>query len=502
MAPVLALAAVTAVMLLMRDRLDKAHVALMYILVVLGGSLAGRVAGIGIGAMAFLLFNYLFLPPLYTFVVTDPLDWLVLLTFLATSVVAAELLHRQRVQTQLAERRGRELDQMATLGAETLNATRAEHALLAIARLIRAQVSVDRCELFVRAGNARVDIADTDSDQAGLLQREAPTAGLMAYVAESGRAAIARADGTVHVLEARADVPRQLSDGAQAYAMPLSAGGAVVGVLRISTGRGLTLSFDQHRVLDGLSYYAALAIERLRLERTEETAEELRRLDRLKDSLLAAVSHDLRTPLTTIKALAHEIALDGSTRAGIIEQEADQLSVLVEGLLELSQLNANAVPMHLELNTADELVGAALQRAGNVLRNRVVAVTHVSEEMQVGIFDFAQSLRILVNLLENAVKYSPPDTPVEVLIDRADTMITISVRDSGSGVPAAEAERIFEPFYRAEGAPADVRGAGLGLSIARRLADAQGGALTVRNGPTGGSVFTLSLPAHEGGAIP
>ena len=388
---------------------------------------------------------------------------------------------------------------MATLGAETLNAARAEHALLAIARLIRSQVSADRCELYVRAGNSRVDIADTDNDQAGLLQSEAPTAGLMAYVAESGRAAIARADGTVHVLDAQADAPRQLSDGAQAYAMPLSTGGTVVGVLRISTSRGLTLSFDQYRVLNALSYYAALAIERLRLERTEETAEELRRLDRLKDSLLAAVSHDLRTPLTTIKALAHEIAMDGSTRAGIIEQEADQLSALVEGLLELSQLNANAVKLHLELNTADDLVGAALQRAGNVLRNRVVAVTHVRDDMQVGTFDFAQSLRILVNLLENAAKYSPPDTPIEVEIDRAGTMIAISVRDGGAGVPAAEVERVFEPFYRATGAAADVRGAGLGLSIARRLARAQGGELRVTSREGGGSLFTLSLPAADDG---
>jgi two-component system, OmpR family, sensor histidine kinase KdpD len=493
--PLAGLVLVTVLMLLFRERLDKAHIALLYLLVVLGGSVAGRMAGIGIGVLAFLLFNFLFLQPLYTFTVTDPLDWLVLLAFLVTSMVAAQLLHRQRVQTQLALQRGREFDQLAMLGTETLNAARAEHALQSIAHVIRTQIDAGRCELFVRAADQNSLIADTRNLEESTSTGTAPPDGLVAYVAESGHAAIARQDGTVRVVAGHADIPTLLGAGAQAYAMPLTVRGQIVGALRVSSPDGLMLSANQLRVLEALAYYAALAIERLRLENAEMKAEELRRVDVLKDALLAAVSHDLRTPLTTIKGLAHELAADGSARATIIEKEADQLSALVDGLLELSQLNANAMSMNLQVNTADELVGAALQRATTILGNHVVAVTHVRDDMQIGTFDFAQSLRILVNLLENAAKYSPPGSSIEVVIDRAGPMIEISVRDSGPGVPSAEVERIFEPFYRAGGAPADVRGAGLGLSIARRLARAQHGDLTVAARREGGAVFTLSIPA-------
>ena len=117
--------------------------------------------------------------------------------------------------------------------------------------------------------------------------------------------------------------------------------------------------------------------------------------------MLAAVSHDLRTPLTTSKALAHEIGQSGSPLARTIEQEADQLSALVEGLLELSQLNANAMPMNGQLNTVDELIGAALQRSAAVVADRGVVVTQADGKMLVGRFDFSHSLRILVNLLES-----------------------------------------------------------------------------------------------------
>lgn len=534
--PFVALVVVTLVMVLFRDRLDKAHVALVYLLVVLSGSVAGRTAGLAIGVIAFLLFNFVFLPPLYTLIVNDPLDWLVLISFLITSVVAAELLHRQRVQTQLAETRGRELDQLATLGAETLNAARAEHALFAIARVIRASVNVDRCELFVHGGSehsssrmSAVGLRSTEyrsSDARALARRIADTAiaesrwndtiegrpddpakaptdntamadALLAYVAESGRSAIAREDETVHVVDANTEVPAQLAVGARAFAMPLLARGVTVGVLRISTHTGLRLSPDQYRVLNALAYYAALAIDRLRLEQTEQAAEELARVDRLKDALLAAVSHDLRTPLTTIKALAHEIGESGSPLARTIEQEADQLSALVEGLLELSQLNANAMPMNVQLNTVDELIGAALQRSAAVVADRDVVVTQADGEMLVGRFDFSHSLRILVNLLENAAKYSGARQRIDISSRRIRDTLEVAVADRGPGIAESEQPRVFEPFYRASTASPDVRGAGLGLSIARQLAKAQGGDLRVASRDGGGIVFTLTIPAAD-----
>jgi K+-sensing histidine kinase KdpD len=239
-----------------------------------------------------------------------------------------------------------------------------------------------------------------------------------------------------------------------------------------------------------------LAAERVHLVAEAEHAEALREADRLKDALLASVSHDLRTPLTTIKALAHDIAASGDERAAVIEQQSDRLNHLVADLLELSRLNAGGLPLEIEINAAEDLVGAAIQQVSAVLAGREVHTSLAwSEPVPIGRFDFVHSLRILVNLIENAAKYSPPGTPIDLAMGTEGEMLSISVGDRGRGVPPAERERIFEAFYRPPGASPDAGGAGLGLAIARRLAEAQGGALTYADRPGGGSVFTLRLPA-------
>jgi len=150
-----------------------------------------------------------------------------------------------------------------------------------------------------------------------------------------------------------------------------------------------------------------------------------------------------------------------------------------------------------ELNTVDDLVGAALQRAETVLRDHPVETDISQGAMIAGRFDFGHTLRIVVNLLENAAKYSPARAPIAIGAERRDGEIRISVSDRGPGVPISARDRIFEPFYRAPGATPDVRGAGLGLSIARRLAEAQGGALAIHERQGGGSTFVLSLPGAE-----
>jgi two-component system sensor histidine kinase KdpD len=195
--------------------------------------------------------------------------------------------------------------------------------------------------------------------------------------------------------------------------------------------------------------------------------------------------------------MAHEIAQQGQSRAAVIEEEADRLSSLVEGLLEMSQLDAGTLRVNAEVNTVDELVGAALQRAETVLRGHRIETQIAENEMLVGRFDFGHVLRILVNLLENAAKYSPAGAPITVSAHRHNGRIEIAIADRGPGIPEALRERIFEPFYRLPGVQPDARGAGLGLSIARGLAVAQGGSLAVTDRSDGGSTFVLTLPAAE-----
>jgi two-component system sensor histidine kinase KdpD len=210
------------------------------------------------------------------------------------------------------------------------------------------------------------------------------------------------------------------------------------------------------------------------------------------------VSHDLRTPLTTIKALAHDIATGGDDRAVTIEEESDRLNRFVADLLDLSRITGGALVVTPEVNAAEDLVGAALQRVSGALNGRTLDVAlGAGEPLLVGRFDFVHSLRIVVNLIENALKYSPTGSAVEVSAQRDGDALELVVADRGPGVPSPERERIFEPFYRPAGGAPDAGGAGLGLSIARRLAEAQGGSVRYEPRDGGGSAFILRLPGAD-----
>lgn len=240
------------------------------------------------------------------------------------------------------------------------------------------------------------------------------------------------------------------------------------------------------------------------IERLSDEArhtEALREAAQLKDVLLASVSHDLRTPLTAIKALAQDSAAAGDENAGIIVAQAERLSRMVGDLLDLSRLNAGGFPISAELNTAEDLVGAAMQQvAGAAGASRVRTEIDYSRPALIGTFDFVQSLRILTNLLDNAMRYAPGDTPIVLSAEREGDWLAFRVEDNGPGIPEADRERIFEPFYRSM-ATASEPGTGLGLAIAARLAEVEGGRLVYTYGASGGSAFTLYLQALDSSGI-
>ena len=239
-----------------------------------------------------------------------------------------------------------------------------------------------------------------------------------------------------------------------------------------------------------------LSAERVRLAAEAERAVILQQEHQTKDAIIASVSHDLRTPLTTIKGLAHEIAESGDERAEVIEEEADRLNVFVAQILDLSRIAAGTGVSDVQPNEAEDLLGAASQQVAGRLNGRElrIEVAGGDEPLLFGRFDFAQTLRALVNLIENAAKYSPPSAPIHLSAAREGEWLVFSVADRGPGVPADERERIFEPFYRRRTTEPDIGGAGLGLSIARGIAEAQGGGVTFAERPGGGSVFSIRVP--------
>jgi two-component system sensor histidine kinase KdpD len=281
-------------------------------------------------------------------------------------------------------------------------------------------------------------------------------------------------------------------------ALPLNADERTIGALVVRGDPMLALDAARRRFLAALSYYATLGLERARLFAEAAHAEALREANRAKDQILASVSHDLRTPLTTIKVLAQGAESRGEPSAPAIVEQADRLARMVRDLLELSRLRAGSSVVTSELNTAEDLVGAALRQAQGILDGKTV-VPHVdlNSPVLVGTFDFVHTLRILGNLIENALHYTPPGGVVDLRARREGPDLLFIVADRGSGVHPSEAARIFDAFYRPSGATPDTGHAGLGLSIARTLAELQGGTLTYAIRDGGGSQFTLRLPAAD-----
>jgi two-component system, OmpR family, sensor histidine kinase KdpD len=243
-----ALILLTTAMVAARASLDKAHVALLFLLVVLGASSSGgRVLGFSVSVAAFLLLNFFFLPPLGTLTIAHPMDLLVLGTFLATSIVAAQLLYRANREALEAQERAAEIDRLAALGAETLNAADARDGLGAIVGVIQSILGVEYC-----------DVIDAPAEAS----------------------------------------PASNGDRGRELLLPLRVRDTTVGTLRIRDSRGIAMSPERRRLLDALAYYAALGVERVRLTEMAERAEAQGRMESLRSALLASVSHDLRTPPT------------------------------------------------------------------------------------------------------------------------------------------------------------------------------------------------------------
>lgn len=490
------LVGLTVVLSLVRERIDPAHVLLAFLLVVLGGSASGgRALGLTLALLSFGIIDYVFQPPFDQFTIGKPLDWLSLIAFLSTSFVATQLLARARAEAEAARRRTVEVASLGRLGSEALSAGRADEALVRIAGIVQSTLGVAECAIFpwTPAGGFGARVTRDGMD----VPATAPDELVRRVVVRGEPVAVAEGELVESPSQSVEAVP-VVGPHVRTLLLPLRVQGRVVGVLRLADDAPLTFDAAKRRFLDALTYYAALGVERVHLVAEAEHAEALREADRFKDTLLASVSHDLRTPLTTIKALAQSAALRGDEAAAAIEEQADRLARLVSDLLDLSRIRGRTFALSPELNTAEDLMGAAVRQAQGLLSGKSLrAVVDLDSPALVGRFDFSQSLRILGNLVENAIRHSPAAEPVELSARREGEMLVFTVADRGPGVPAADAERIFDSFYRARNATPDTGHAGLGLAIARQLAELQGGSLAYQPRAGGGSLFVLRLPAVE-----
>jgi two-component system sensor histidine kinase KdpD len=287
----------------------------------------------------------------------------------------------------------------------------------------------------------------------------------------------------------------------QAAYIPLTTEGRVLGVLYLRLRQDQQVTAEEQRVVESLANHAAVVLERDRLARAETQARSLAEADRLKTALLSMVSHDFRSPLASIKASASALLpgaapMDAQTQRELlmgIEQEADRLNRMVGNILALSRLEADAWRPQCEATAPAEIVGAALQAFGPE-QNRRVRVTLDPTLAEVWL-DPVQIVQVLHNLVDNALKYSPADQPVELVMSRQQDRLVVEVLDRGPGLPPGDEERIFERFYRSPDLQESaVPGVGIGLAVCRGLVEAHGGELTARNREGGGAVFRFTLP--------
>ena len=495
-----------------RTNLQQVHVVLVFLLIVLGGTAyGGRFLGLALALSGFVLIDYFFQAPYDRITVGSSLDWFVLVAFLATAGVTTNLVARAQRAAARAQRHASEVARLARFGSELLSAGRAGEALGAIVDAVRETLAAQRCFAYSVYGNGEVELLVQRGD--GTI----PDRRLVEDVARTGSDIAEAQDGTI-VPRASTTAPLQDDDDAttelsglgfrrdvpvRALWMPLRVRDRIVGVLGAVSEQLLDLDEARWRFAHALLFYAALALERVRLVAATEHADAMRETDRLRNALLASVSHDLRTPLTTIKVLAQESARHQSlevavSNARIIEEHADRLARVVSNVLDVTRLRAKTLTVHSEFNTAEDLIGAVVRHCAGVLGDHALE-RQIEEDraLLAGCFDFVQSLRVLTNLVENAIRYSPPGAPIMLSAKREDAQLVFEVADCGPGVSPAERERIFEPFYRAPGAAPDIGGTGLGLYIARALAEVQNGTLTYKPRSPHGSLFTLRLPAMD-----
>jgi two-component system sensor histidine kinase KdpD len=291
---------------------------------------------------------------------------------------------------------------------------------------------------------------------------------------------------------------------AKARYFPMITARGKVGVLAIWMNNAVSeLSLEQERLLRAYADLSALAIENVQLAEKAKKVEIFEAREKLQTAFLNSISHDLRTPLSSIigaiSSLQDENAgLDEVARKNLVEierEEADRLNYMITNLLDMSRIEAGAIRLSRQPSDVSDLIGVALQQLGNRAKNRQIKM-NVAPGLPFLLVDFGLIVQTLVNILDNAVKYSSSDSIIEVTVYLANHEVELAIADRGVGIPPQDLERIFDKFYRVQ-RPNDVPGIGLGLPICKGFVEAHGGHIWAENRPSGGTIIRLTLPVAE-----
>jgi two-component system sensor histidine kinase KdpD len=429
---------------------------------------------------AVLSFNYFFLPPVGTWTIADPQNWIALVAFLTVGLIGSRLSALARARTHEALARRDEMTRMFDLSRDVLMMTDSREALSHLARSIARRFHLEYISIALPNG-AEWTVSDggqsRDLDRRELASAMAAAETRMEFDAYertyAGHREVVTAEGPVRLV-------------------PLRVGGKPVGLLA-AAGRTI-----EPGVLDALAGVVAIGVERARFLEERKAAELTRQREDLKTTILASVGHDLRTPLTAIKVAATNLqnnALQADDRAdqvGLILTEAERLSRLFENLLEMARIDAHAVTAVIRRAFPSEVVATARELVGRTLAGHQLNVDiDVDEPVAV---DPQLLAAALSHLLENAAQYSPSGSAIDVSWRTAANAITIEVRDRGPGIAKGDVPYLFDRFFRGVQGQTRRAGTGMGLWIVRGLLTAHGARVWAENAVDGGAKFTIEVP--------
>jgi two-component system sensor histidine kinase KdpD len=472
--------------------------------------------------LAVLAYNFFFLPPIYTFTIADPENVVALFFFGVVALIASDLATRVRDQGVAARLRAKTTDDLYQFSRKLTVAVTLDDLLWATAHQIAMMLKVRVVLLLPEEGPLDGPGESSRDDEARRPGAGAGTRGALTVRAgfppedvleEAELAAAKWCWEKNHVAGRGSDT----LPGAKWLFLPMRTGRgpiAVVGVIRDEPGqeaRRSPLTPEQQRLLDALADQAALAIERVTLARDLHQARLRAETDRLRSALLTSISHDLRTPLASILGSATSLAsqqgaaLDGQTRQALlatIVDEAYRLNRFIGNLLDMTRLESGALKPRGSLTELSDLFGAALERASAILSGHKVALD-IAPGLPMLNLDMVLFEQVLFNLLDNAAKYAPPGSRIQLKAYRDGHQVILQVIDEGDGIPPRDIGRIFDKFYRAHGADRQRAGTGLGLAICRGFVEAMDGTITAANRTDrSGAVITITLPVPVGAPLP
>ena len=478
------LIATTLVSGMIGSSISPTNLVMVYLLAVVIAAISlGRGPAILVSVLGVLTFDFFFVPPHLTFAVANTEYLLTFLGLLVVGLVISQLAARFREQVDTAVRRESEMAILYSLSRDLAIAPDLDVIMEAIVTNVSQSFGRDvvvflpgpppeeNLELYATSPDFKL----TDSERA------------VAVWAFQHRQPAGRGTDTLPAVSAR-------------Y-MPLETARGVIGVMGIaSRDASRYLTPEQRRLLESFASLAAVAIERVHLAEAARNSQVLEATEKLQTALLNSISHDLRTPLVSITGTLSSLQDDGAeldahTKQTLIDnarQEADRLNRLVGNLLDMTRLEAGAVQVNREPAEIEDIIGAALEQLNVRLGGRPVQVS-VPRDLPLVPLDFGLMVQVLINLVDNALKYSPPDSPIEVKALKADNSIEIQVADRGIGIPPADLDRVFDKFYRVE-RPESVSGTGMGLAICRGIVEAHGGQMQAVNRPGGGTIIRTILP--------